>query len=165
MTLAARKVLTDCGTALAMLEDEQRPERWHVIWVSTLALLRGVGNVLATIDCKTSVQKEIFEAMYRSWYDEPENAIFRQFIMSGRSMVLQDYGLGSPDGGDFVFDEAAFDSSIAYRFDQFDMSKHLVQSEYKPGQDARVIVADAIVWWKAQLDIFEKRSKVRSLKS
>jgi hypothetical protein len=164
MSSAARKVIADCKIALGMLEEEDRPERWHVIWVSTLALLRGVGNVLATIDCKTTVQKEVFESMYRSWYDDPQNAIFRQFIVSGRSMVLQDYGQGHENDPEFVFDEAAFDSSIAYRFDNFDVSKHLVQSDYKPGQDARVIVADAIDWWKTQLDIFDRRTSGRQLR-
>jgi hypothetical protein len=164
MSKAARKILADCQIALEMLGEEQRPERWHVIWVSTLALIRGVGNVLATVDCRTSHQKEVFEAMYRDWYDNPENAIFRQFIMSGRSMVLHNYdGLGGEDEKPFVFDEAAFDSSIAYRFDQFDMSKHMVQSEYRSGEDARVIVADAIHWWEDQLDFFDSKARDRRI--
>ena len=155
MSSGARKVLADCRIALTMLEEEERAERWHVIWVSTLALVRGVGNVLATVDCQTALQKEVFEMLYRTWYDEPQNAIFRQFIMSGRSLVLQDYDTGL-SSEPFVFDEAAFDSSIPYRFDAFDMSKYLVQSEYRPGEDARIIVKDAIGWWEQQLDYFDR---------
>jgi hypothetical protein len=158
MTAAARKVLDDCRVALEMLKEEERPDRWRIIWVSTLALVRGVANVLSTVDCRTPFQKSVFEVMLRDWYTKPEHDIFQKFIMSGRSMVLQDYGVsqGLSDQTPLDLARIEHDRSIEIDYSQFDLSRHLVPSEYRPGADAKEILADAIAWWDLQLNIFDE---------
>jgi hypothetical protein len=91
MTTAARKVLADCRAALEMLEEEDNLQRWRIVLVSTLALMRGVANVLETFDCQTPFQRRVFEVMRREWGSLPEHAVFQQFIMVGRSLVISDY--------------------------------------------------------------------------
>lgn len=157
MTSAARRVLADCHIALEMLETEEHPERWRVTWVSMLTLLRGVGNVLLTVDCKSIEQKQVCDHFFRSWHSDPEHAVFQQFIMNGRSVALHDYApdLDTPEGSSFSFEDVASDDEIKFQFDDFDPSVHKVKSEYRQGSDAREIARDAIEWWEAQLDAFD----------
>ena len=50
MTVAARRVLADCEVVLEMLDAEREEQRWRVLWVGALALLRAVGHVLRKVD-------------------------------------------------------------------------------------------------------------------
>jgi hypothetical protein len=160
MSSSARRVLADCHVALEMLQAEEHPERWRVTWVSMLTLLRGVGNVLLTVDCKTIEQKQVCEQFFRAWHTDAEHAVFQQFIMNGRSVALHDYApdLDNTDGPGFSFEDVARDEEIKFQFDEFDPSVHKVKSEYRKGTDAREIARDAIDWWEVQLDAFDQES-------
>jgi hypothetical protein len=153
---SARKVLSDCQVALEMLETEQQLERWRVVWVSTVALIRGVGNVLATADCKTPFQRKVYEIMLRDWQAKPEHEIFREFIMAGRSMVIDDY---VPDANHaeapLDLHQIEHDISIELNYNLLDMRKKIAPTNYRKGEDILTIVKDAIEWWEQQIAVFE----------
>jgi hypothetical protein len=157
MTKAARKVLADCRVALEMLEEEGDLQRWRIVLVSTLALMRGVANVLETSDCHTAFQRRVFEVMQKEWRSQPEHAIFWQFIMVGRSLVIQDYvPLASPEHEPPLdLDRIEHDTSLKLNWDIFDLRNHVFPSDYRAGEKATKIIAEAIEWWEIQLDVFD----------
>ncbi|WP_156478836.1 hypothetical protein [Alcanivorax sp. NBRC 102028] len=52
--LKAEKVLADCKKAVELMEAEENPDSFRVLWVACLALLRSVGHVLKKVDGKSS---------------------------------------------------------------------------------------------------------------
>ena len=85
MTAAARQVLADCEAALEMLEDERGEQRWIVLWIGAMALLRAVGHVLRKVDGEIPRQRAAIDAAYQSWTARrPEHAVFRDFIEEER---------------------------------------------------------------------------------
>lgn len=69
MTAAARRVLADCEAAVEMLENEHDEQRWRVLWIGAMALLRVVGHVLRKVDGEIPRQRAVIDAAYRRWSD------------------------------------------------------------------------------------------------
>ena len=89
MTAAARWVLDDCKAALEMLEEERGEQRWRVLWIGAVALLRAVGHVLQKVDGKNPDQRDVIDAAYRSWTSgQSRHAVFREFIEEERNNML-----------------------------------------------------------------------------
>jgi len=150
----ARQVLADCRLVHGMLEDEIDPDRFRVLWVGALSLLRAVGHVLAKVDGTEPRLKAASDAAFKRWKDASQNhAIFTDFIEKSRNLVLKEYGfqidlrqtvpvlvLDGSDNEHFNLDENIF--------------RPLVDG-YGSGEDCRDIYAFALEWWDNQLKEIE----------
>ena len=160
MTVAARRVLTDCETALEMLEDEQDEQRWRVLWIGALALLRAVGHVLRNVDGQIPRARAAIDAAYESWTAKPEHLVFQEFIEKERNNVLKDYQLNVLDSAEVHVAVVVGDSDAGYVTDEmpFVLDENLfrpVEVGFGVGEDARDVYREAIEWWEAQLSRLE----------
>lgn len=151
MTVAARRVLGDCEAVLAMLEDERDEQRWRVLWVGALALLRAVGHVLWNVDGRIPQAREAIKAAYGSWKaEQPEHLVFREFIERQRNNILKMYRMNVLDSSEVPV--VVRDSNAGYITDVF--AENLfrpVEEGFGAGEDARDVYREAIRWWKAEL--------------
>ncbi len=76
---AARRVLADCRLAHRMLEDERNADRWRVVWVGAVALIRAVGHVLDKVDGSESKLRATSRAAFARWKDGSSDSIFAEF--------------------------------------------------------------------------------------
>ena len=91
-TVAARQVVRDCRLVHAMLEDETKPDRFRVLWVAALALVRSVGQVLDKIDGQDRRTRALAKERYNLWrQDGPEHRISRDFIKRERDLIIHEY--------------------------------------------------------------------------
>lgn len=155
MTVAARRVLADCEAALEMLEDERDEQRWKVLWVGALALLRAVGHVLWNVDGRSPQARAAMKAAYGRWKAElPELAVFREFIEKERNNILKTYRMNVLDSAEVAV--VVGDSDAGYIINTLD--EHLfrpVEVGFGVGEDARDVYREAIRWWKAELSRLE----------
>ena len=151
MTGAARRVLADCEAVLAMLEDERDEQRWRVLWVGALALLRAVGHVLWNVDGRIPQAREAIKAAYGSWKaEQPEHLVFREFIERQRNNILKMYRMNVLDSPEVPV--VVRDSDGGYITDV--LAENLfrpVEEGFGAGEDARDVYREAIRWWKAEL--------------
>lgn len=164
MSYAARAVLDDCRIALEMLDHEADHDRWRVHWAGAVALIRAVGHVLHKVDGQQPSIKVAAKAAFERWKsDDPEHAIFREFIESERNNILKRYesrvhplsdvpvaiiltlvdpktGETKQIGIDELLDENIF--------------KPMVEG-YGEGNDARDIYREAVAWWERELDAID----------
>jgi len=91
MALRARNVLTDCRTALDLLQEETRPEVFRLYWVGGVALARAVGHVLHKVDGEHNATiKRAVALAYAAWNAAKQaNAIFWEFIELERNQNSQ----------------------------------------------------------------------------
>ena len=161
MTMAARRVLADCEAALAMLEDERDSQRWRVLWVGALALLRAVGHVLLKVDGQTPQAREAIKAVYESWkVKQSEHRVFREFIKKERDYMLKEYRLNVLDSAETGVAVVIGDSDAEHITDEtpFVLDENLfrpVTAGFGAGEDARDVYREAIRWWEAELSRLE----------
>ena len=153
--LRARRVLADCEAALEMLDDERDGQRWRVLWVGALALVRAVGHVLWNVDGRIPEAREAIKAAYGSWKAKPEHLVFREFIERDRNNILKQYRMNVLDSSEVAVvvgdpEEAGYTTGI------------LDENLYKPmkegfrvDEDARDVYREAIQWWDEQLTRLE----------
>jgi hypothetical protein len=149
MTVAARKVLRDLQMARELLEMEEHPERFRVLWVAAVALCRAVGHVLQKIDSKSSPQfKAAISRTYSSWKSEPEaHHIFFEFIEDERNSVLKEYEFGFMSGpATLVVLPDGFSTTLA------DNLFCPLSNGRFAGEDCRDVLELAVNWWNVQLD-------------
>ncbi len=151
MTAAARRVLQDCRVALDMLEQEEDGERWRVLWVGAMALLRAVGHVLRNVDAQSPAIGEAVDAAYRRWKRKrSENEIFWDFINEGRNNILKEYRFDMVDLPDVpVLVENGSAVPMPFTLDE-NLVRPLTDG-FAEGEDARDVYQDAIAWWDAEL--------------
>ncbi len=152
MTITARKVLEDCKSAHALLEDETDGIRFRLFWVAGIALLRAVGHVLKKVDAANDQElSAIINCIYHEWKQEKDkNAIFWEFIDNERNNLLKEYEVGFlagpvdlcviPEGAIFTLDENLFCQIAVGRY---------------AGEDCRDILSEGIDWWERQLSAIE----------
>jgi len=153
--LEARMVLADCEAALEMLEDERDEQRWRVLWVGALALVRAVGHVLWKVDARIPEAREAIKAAYGSWKSkQPEHLIFREFIERERNNILKEYRMNVLDSSEVVV--VVGDSEAGYTTDILDenLSRPMVEG-FGVGEDARDVYRAALKWWDEQLTRLE----------
>ena len=161
MTAAARQVLDDCKAALEMLEEERDEQRWRVLWIGAMALLRAVGHVLQKVDGENSDQREVISAAYRSWTSgQSRHAVFREFIEEERNNVLKEYQLNVVDSAEVHVAVAAGDPDAGYVADEAPVG--LDENLFRPvtggfgeGEDARDVYREALEWWDVELSRLE----------
>jgi hypothetical protein len=153
-SLVARDVLTDCEMALEMLQVEETFDKFRVIWVAAIAQVRAVGHVLHKVDSERDPKlKGIIEEVFNDWKkNKEENAIFWEFIENERNSVLKQYEFG------FLFGPIGVITPAEQEIVELDEGLFcpILEGRYKD-EDCRDILADAITWWKNQLDMIEKK--------
>lgn len=172
MTRAAREVLSDCRTALEMLQGEADPDRWRVHWAGGVALLRAVGHVLLNVDQPANAElTKIASAAHRRWRSEGSaDAVYREFILEERNNILKEYRskvhplakvpvvvrlkLMNPATGEISYHEQPAD------FDE-NLFRPLVEG-YGEGEDARDVFEEALCWWERELDALDAELLNRS---
>ena len=152
-SLVARDVLEDCEKALEMLQIEDSFDRFRVVWVAAIAQVRAVGHVLHKVDGERNPKlRKVIEESFADWkQNREENAIFWEFIENERNSVLKQYEFG------FLFGPMGV--IIPAEQEVVDLDEGLfcpiLEGRYE-GEDCRDILADAIEWWKNQLNVIEK---------
>ena len=92
VTIAARRVLNDCEAVLDMLEDEEHEQRWRILWVAAMALVRSVGHVLRNVDREDPQAQPLIDVAWDRWHAERSaNEIFWEFIENERNNILKEY--------------------------------------------------------------------------
>lgn len=167
MTAAARKVLEDCRVALSMLEDEKDLQKWRIIWVSAVALLRTVGYVLDKVDGEDPTVRAVARTLFKRWRgDDANDEIFREFIEKERNFILKEYQvnihpmeevpvlisaqLASVDGSEQNL-RAAFTDMFPDN-----IYRPVLEGAYE-GDDARDVYEIALSWWVTQLRSVDRK--------
>ena len=162
MTVAARRVLADCEAVLEMLDEEGDEQRWRVLWVGAVALLRAVGHVLRKVDGQTPRALDAINEAYQNWKSEqPEHLIFREFIEEQRNNILKEYRMNVLDLADVavVVDpdgRSITDGTV------FVLEENLfrpVTDGFGADEDARDVYREAIRWWETELSRLEAAMK------
>lgn len=153
-TLVAWDVLEDCENALEMLQVEESFDKFRVIWVAAIAQVRAVGHVLHKVDGERNLKlKKIIEDTFSDWKkDRDSNAIFWEFIENERNSVLKQYEFG------FLFGPIGVITPAEQEIVELDEGLFcpILEGRYE-GEDCRDILAEAIKWWKTQLELVETK--------
>ena len=161
MTTAARRVLADCEAALEMLEDERDEQRWRVLWIGAMTLLRAVGHVLKKVDGEILGQRAAIDAAHRNWRaGQSEHAVFRDFIDEERNNLLKEYRLNVVDSAELGLAVVIGDPDAGYATEE--TPSVLEENLFRPvtegfgvGEDARDVYRSAVEWWDAELSRLE----------
>jgi hypothetical protein len=161
MTTTAREVLRDCEIALQMLESEEAPDRWRVLWAGAIALLRSVGYVLEKVDSRDvngnkNALFKVSSAAFDRWKKgEGKDAIFVQFIENERNNILKEYRSSvfqNPNVTLAIWNENDEASAL-----ELDLSLyHPIVDGYGANEDARDIYRNALDWWAIELSKLER---------
>ena len=156
---AARRVLADCSLAHRMLEDERDVDRWRVVWVGAVALIRAVGHVLDKVDGSEPKLRTASRAAFARWKDGGSDSIFTEFIDAERNTILKEYGFRT---------DLEADVPVVVEHDEcaewFSLDENLFRpmvDGYGAGEDARDVYLEAIKWWERQLAEIERQSAVK----
>ncbi len=108
MAATAKKILADCRTAHDLLETESDAARFRLLWLSSVALLRSVGHVLAKVGsgCDLRIAEAVSAACKRWNADKESNAIFWDFIDEEPNNILKEYEIGFLSGPVDVLNQA-----------------------------------------------------------
>ena len=157
MTVAARTVLADCELALAMLEEEERADRWRVLWIAGVTALRTVGDAFHRVDADGDpVIGRVVRAHHRRWVDEPgpDQDMFRDFIKSERDDLVHLYRFGPSDADGHVL---VFDGGDSAATVEADLYRPLVDGPFA-GEDARDVFVRAVEWWQTKLNLIDSET-------
>lgn len=155
MTVAARRVLADCEVVLEMLDDERDEQRWRVLWVGAVALLRAVGHVLWNVDGQTPQARAAMKAAYENWNkpEQPEHLIFRDFVDKQRNNIVKEYRMNVLDSAEVP---VVVHSDVGSITDVLDENLFRPVTEgFGAGEDARDVYREAIGWWETELSRLE----------
>ena len=159
MKLEAHRVLEDCRIALRMLDEEEAEDRWRILWVAAMTLIRSVGHVLLSEADKDPDLKERVSKLFKEhWESKKSHPIFWRFIKAERDSLLKEgiANIYSSDSFTLVVEELLGQRVTAT---QFSLDGNLFRPiEEGPwiGQDARDVYLEAIEWWEIQLTALEQ---------
>jgi hypothetical protein len=177
---ASRDVLERCEYFLKELRSEPKGIAWAAKFSATMALLRSIGHVLHKTDSKID---KSFEASITHWWNnlkktKPHPAIFWQFVDDERNLILKE---GQPRagqsvtiklqavaivaragsfGGEPAVAEASKPSPAPPETPELPIYNYNM-NEGSPfvGRDPRELVAEAIAWWRIELEAIESRAR------
>lgn len=158
-TLAARNALDDCRYSFELLKAaHHEPQKWRVLWASTITLLRAVGHVLDNTDKpRSDKHRSTIDRAWNGWKDRrDENAIFFRFIQEERNNVIKEYKFGAAPEPVFLVTEGG-DQIVANNGNALVTEKEhfrLTLDGYR-GRDGREVIDEAIAWWDAELSKIE----------
>lgn len=152
MTLAARRVLSNCEVALDMLDMEEDERCWWVLWAGAIALLRTVGHVLHKVDTEDFKVSQAVDAAWSRWKcDRENNAIFWEFIEKERNNILKNYEFS-------MLESAELSLVVPGQNMPFTIGENLfrpLMEGFGKGEDARDIYNEALQWWDTELTRIE----------
>ena len=158
MTVAARRVLSDCEVALDMLDMEEDERRWWVLWAGAIALLRTVGHVLHKVDAEDSKVSLAVDAAWSRWKcDRENNVIFWEFFEKERNNILKKYEFS-------VLESAEVSLVVPGQNLPFTLGENLfrpLMEGFGKGEDARDIYSEALQWWNTELTRIETELDVK----
>ncbi|NLA82883.1 MAG: hypothetical protein GX849_08715 [Clostridiaceae bacterium] len=157
--MRAMLLLKDAKISLDMLEKEDDENRFRIIWLASIVILRSIGHVLAKVDADSDPKhKDVIEAWWKSIHDKKdgENAIFHKFIESERNSIVKEYEINFQDNAQLtfgLFDQADMSNTVG--MEEFQNLYHPVMDGPYSGEDVRDVLGEAISWWEKQLCIIE----------
>lgn len=146
----SRAVIEDCRLCLDMMEEEENPDRFRVVWIGGLALLRSVGHCLKNIDCVNEPQRSILSECWQEWKDEP---IFSEFIVRSRNLALKEYKVLAEEG---VFGPVHIVGNCEELYEIPSFLFRQITDGFGEGEDSRDIFEEAIKWWEVKLNDLER---------
>lgn len=170
----AREVLTDCETALEMLETEQDLARWRVHWAGAVALVRAVGHVLHKVDGSDPDVLRQIDFAYRRWKSQKvKNAVFWEFIEAERNNILKEYRfnlhpLDHVEVAILITVRHPETGELSQIPDVVPIGENIyrpVLDGYGEGNDARDVYREALDWWNVELATIEKALALDSLRA
>lgn len=154
MTQEARRVLCDCRTALEMLDDEEVEDRWRIIWVAAITLLRSIGHVLLREADADPYLRDRVRALFREHAEDRDaHPIYWEFIKAERDSLIK-------ENATQVYDSVQSTLVVEELHGQMLKSSvfTLEGNLFRPlrdgrwaGEDARDVYLEAIDWWEAQI--------------
>lgn len=170
----AREVLSDCETALEMLETEKDLVRWRIHWAGAVALLRAIGHVLQKVDGADPDVRRQIDVAYRRWKSQKaENAIFWEFIETERNNILKEYRfnlhpLGQVDVAVLMTVQHLETGELSQIKEVVPIGENIyrpILDGYSEGNDARDVYREALDWWNVELATIEKALTIASLRA
>lgn len=142
-----------------MLEHEEHEQRWRILWVAAMALVRSVGHVLRNVDREDPRARPLIDAAWERWNAEKSaNKVFWEFIENERNNILKEYQFSVLDsavvGLVVVGGSEEPGHALAYETLPDNLFRPIEQG-YGTGEDARDIYRDALQWWDAELSRIE----------
>lgn len=142
-----------------MLEDEEGEQRWRILWVAAMALVRSVGHVLRNVDREDLQARPLIDAAWDRWKAERSaNEVFWEFIENERNNILKEYQFSVLDSATvgLLVVEGSEESGQALTYETLpDNLLRPVEQGYGTGEDARDVYRDALRWWDAELSYIE----------
>jgi hypothetical protein len=136
-----------------------------VHWAGAVSLLRAVGHVLKNVDQATHQRvNQSAETAFKRWMsDDPEHAVFRQFILSERNNILKRYEPSTYGSGVI---SVVMSSDVGHVSGEIlscaDEIMTIEENFFRPiidgygaGEDARDVFEKALSWWERELSEIE----------
>lgn len=144
----ARQVLRVAEESVETIRTE-RPmgNRWVILWVASVALLRAVGHALKKVDATSDRRLELaVDEAWECWSSQrDEHHIFWDFIEDARNNILKEFELGAGQG---VTVRPGADHTVTYP----------VYLEGFGVQDQAELLDRALDWWQKELEKIEARA-------
>jgi len=178
MRLNAENVLDDCKRAFELLENVNSDEQlFRIYWLTELALLSTVGEILYKIDCEENEKvKLIWSNRFKELKEnKDEHKIFWSFIKEERNNIIHEYKVSySEDGAHRV--SVASNSVAFYVPESFfgdagdnlkdELASYTLDSNiYRPMDcadawgsiDCRDLIEKAIFWWENEIGTIKQK--------
>lgn len=178
MRLNAENVLDDCKRTLELLENVNSDENlFRIYWLTELALLSTVGDVLYKIDCEEDEKVKLVWCNRFKELKENKDAheIFWSFIKEERNNIIHEYKVSYSEGGEhrvsvapngiaFVVPESFFgDAGDSLKGEL--ASCTLDSNIYRPMDcsdtwgviDCRDLIKEAIYWWENEIGTIKQK--------
>jgi len=151
----AYEALRDADYALELLEQcEENKQKFRIIFVACMTLLKTVGQVLVYKNADPDVKKVAIELFNEHKANAVQHDIYFKFIERERGLIIHEYSVNLPEHDVPLIVEQEND---AFLFELGDLYKPLADDEYFGNEDVRDLMKRAIDWWKVQLCTIEKR--------
>jgi len=161
MTIAARESLEDCRTALGELVDGVQGRQWRVKWITCVVLLRAVGHVLDNVD--GAREPSLRHAIDHWWKtmkaSKPAPEVFWSFIDDERNAILKEYQTRAGQG--VTVQLSGIQVNLRTGEQKVDppgphIYHYTINTGPFAGREQRELLAEAIAWWEAQLDLIDR---------
>jgi hypothetical protein len=148
----AYEALADAEYVLDLLEDCTDKRLFRIYFVAGITLLRTVGQVLVGQNAEQKEKDAALKVFASQKADPYSNQIYFGFIKKERDLVIHEYDVNLEcDDWDIVYPDGK-DYSV---FNLGELYRPLSDLSFD-GQDVRDLFAEAIEWWKVQLEAIEK---------
>ena len=152
MTEAARAVLGDCRYVWDRLELCRNLQEFRVLWLSGVALVRMVGDVLHRVD--SQVGTAMCQSIANAYESRQKNEkIYKDFIKAERDQLIHTYESMAYTGDYIVLGVEA--DGVVEMFGVDECLYKPIESGPFAGEDQRDVLKLAIDWWAQELDLID----------